>query len=93
MDFTTEGKEHFRGFWDAAAYGQYMGGTDPHYTYIPNFVNTTCSFDSSQFKYSWYITPEGWRVPQLERHGNTWLLYNLHVHSKDLESFASYTKE
>ncbi len=91
LDYTTEGSEHFRGFWDAAAYGQFIGGTDPNYTYIPNYVNTTCSFLTSQFKYSWYLTPEGWRVPQLDRHGNTWLLYNLHVHSKDLEKFVSWT--
>lgn len=89
MTFVIEGQEHFRGFWDAASYGQYMGGTDPHYTYIPKFVNETCSFRSDQFHYTWYVNSDGLRIPQLERHGNSWLLYNLHVHCKDLESFAS----
>ncbi len=91
LEYTTEGKDHFRGLWDAAPYGQYMGGTDPHYTYIPNFVNTTSAFPSDQFKYTWYVNPNGLRIPQLERHGNSWLLYNLHVHCKDLEAFASLT--
>jgi hypothetical protein len=91
IDFTIEGNEHFRNFWDAAAYGQFIGGTDPNYTYIPNYVNTNCSFLSSQFKYSWYVNPDGLRIPQVERHGNSWLLYNIHVHCKDLEEFASWT--
>lgn len=89
IDFTVEGNEHFRNLWDAAAYGQYLGGTDPNYTYIPRYVNPNCSFLSDQFKYSWYVNPNGLRIPQLERHGNSWLLYNLHVHCKDLDAFAS----
>lgn len=93
VEYTTEGQEHFRNFWDAAAYGQYMGGTDPHYhNYEPHYVNHNCSFLSDQFKYSWYVNPNGLRIPQLERHGNSWLLYNLHVHSKFLDSFASWSK-
>ena len=89
--YTTEGSEYFRGFWDAAPYGQYMGGTDPSHTYIASYVNTTSAFPSNQFQYSWYTNPDGLRIPLLERHGNSWLLYNLHVHCKDLESFASWT--
>lgn len=93
IQYTTEGNDYFRNFWDAAPYGQFLGGTDPHYTYIPKFVNTTSAFPSDQFKYSWYINPDGLRIPQVERHGNSWLLYNLHVHCKDLEAFASWFKE
>jgi hypothetical protein len=92
VENTTEGKEHFRNLWDAAPYGPYMGGTDPNYTYIPQFVNDTSSFRSDQFTYSWYVNPDGLRIPQLERHGNSWLLYNLHVHCKYLEAFASWFK-
>lgn len=90
IDFITEDSPYFRGFWDALAYGQHIGGVNPlQHEYIRNYVNTNCSFLTSQFKYSWYIAPSGLRIPQVERHGNKWLLYNLHVHSKELESLLS----
>jgi hypothetical protein len=92
LDFISEGSESFHNFWDALAYGQFIGGTDPNYQYIRHYVNTNCSFLTSQFEYDWYINSDGLRIPQVKRHGNSWLLYNLHVHCKDLEEFASWTK-
>ena len=90
LDFTTEGNEYFSGFWDALQYGQFIGGTNPaRHEPIRHYVNTDCSFLTSQFTYSWYTTKNGLRIPQVERHGNKWLLYNIHVHSKDLEPFLS----
>jgi hypothetical protein len=90
IDFITEGSEHFRHFWDALAYGQFIGGNNPRcHMYIPHYVNTDCAFLTSQFKYSWSINSDGLRIPQVERHGNSWLLYNIHVHSKDLDDFVS----
>jgi hypothetical protein len=89
LEYTVEGGKEFRGFWDAAAYGQFMGGTDPNHEYIPQYINTNCSFLTSQFEYDWYVNSDGLRIPQVKRHGNSWLLYNLHVHCKDLENFVS----
>ncbi len=89
---TAHGDE-FRGVFDAAAYGQYMGGIDERNGDGLNlgFINQTAAYRADQFKYEWTHFEGGLRFPTIHRHGNSWPIYVLHVHSKNLENFVSYT--
>jgi hypothetical protein len=82
----------FRGVFDAAAYGQYMGGIDERNGDGLNlgFVNQTAAYPADQFKYEWTHFEGSLRFPTIHRHGNSWPIYVLHVHSKHLAEFTSY---
>lgn len=87
--YATAHGEGFRGVWDAAAYGQYLGGIDERNEgdRLVGFVNETCAFRTDQFEYSW-AESEGLRYPRCHRHGHSWPIYVLHIHSKYLEEFT-----
>ncbi len=87
---TAHGSE-FRGVFDAAAYGQYLGGIDERNGDGLNvgFVNETAAYRADQFKYEWTHFEGSLRFPTIHRHGNSWPIYVLHIHSKRLEEFAS----
>jgi len=73
---------------DAAAYGQYLGGIDPRNgPEGPGFVNLDTDFRADQFKYKWRTDSSGRRYPVIEKDGKDWPLANLHIHSKRLEMF------
>jgi hypothetical protein len=82
------GVDIFKGVWDAAPYGQYIGGIDPRNgESAPGFVNQNCAFRSDEFTYSWE-SKEGLRYPVISK-GSSWPLYSLHVHSKELAKYKS----
>lgn len=89
-DESTVGAEIFNGFWDAAAYGQYIGGIDPRNDGHKGmgFVNATCTFQSDQFVYS-VGERNGLRYPIISNRMVSWPLYSLHIHSKELENYRS----
>ena len=92
--FATAHGEGFRGVWDAAAYGQYLGGIDERNGggRQVGFVNETCAFRTDQFTYTWAISSgDGGdlKYPRAHRHGHSWPIYVLHIHSKELEEFVS----
>lgn len=83
------GADTFKGVWDAAAYGQYIGGADPHNGEGgPGFVNLNCAFRSDEFTYSWLLK-EGLKYPVISKGTLSWPLYSLHIHSKELEKYKS----
>ena len=80
----------FQSVFDAAALGQYFGGTDP---YIgpswPYYVNTESIFDPRYFDYEWKIDQEGRAVPYATLGDQTFRINSLHIHSKKLQQFVS----
>lgn len=76
---------------DAAALGQYLGGIDPRNG--PSrigFVNETCYFDPSNYQFLWEKDEQGRFVPyMINKKGIKSRINNLHIHSKNLISFAS----
>jgi hypothetical protein len=94
--FATAHGSAFRGVWDAAAYGQYLGGIDERNDAGRQigFVNETCAFRTDQFEYTWEISAgdgqgDDLKYPRAHRHGHSWPIYILHVHSKQLHEFTS----
>jgi len=93
--FATAHGEAFRGVWDAAAYGQYLGGIDERNGggRQVGFVNETCAFRTDQFEFTWALSAsgdgDGLKYPRAHRHGHSWPIYILHIHSKKLDEFVS----
>lgn len=82
----------FGAIFDAAALGQYLGGVDPRNTGgrdTAGFVNETCVFDPSRYRYEWLTDEQGRRVPIVVDGGGRYRVNNLHIHSKTLERFVS----
>lgn len=80
----------FRSIFDAAAIGQFIGGIDPiHKNSRPGFINESCLFNPSYFKYEWVVDEQGRKVPYLIFQGEMIRINNLHIHSKNLKKFAS----
>jgi hypothetical protein len=74
---------------DGAAIGQYLGGVDPRNQSgdTRGFVNETCLLNYSHYPVSWVSG-----FPMLHVAGRTYRIFNLHIHSKRLEDFASTTQ-
>ncbi len=98
LDDTTTTPEKYSNFidllegvFDAAALGQYLGGTDPRFNGPgPGFVNESCLFDPSYFNFFWKEDDQGRMIPFLEFEGKETAIFNLHIHCKDLWKFATY---
>lgn len=80
--------DEFQVIFDAAAIGQYLGGTFGHEDWI-GFVNRHSVFDVSKLQYIWETDDEGRLVPYATFHQNKYRIANIHVHSKQLERFLS----
>jgi hypothetical protein len=79
----------FSHVFDAAAYGQYLGGEDPRNgTRGPGFINLDAEFRADQFQYSWLRDEADRLYPVLlDKDGVKWPIANLHIHCKRLEEF------
>ena len=89
--YTNHAKE-FKSVFDAAAIGQYLGGVDPRNArnnITIGFINESCVFDPSQFKYEWTVVDDRGRLPFLSYKGIDARINNLHIHSKLLRDFRS----
>jgi hypothetical protein len=96
----TNHYEHYKGIFDAASMGQYLGGIDPRNSEHKNtkgFINTHCEFQYHSYTFSWiyegrnkvpYIT-----IPTSTGNHQFIKIMNLHVHSKNLCQFifSQYT--
>lgn len=84
--------EDFGAIFDAAALGQYLGGVDPRNTGgrdTRGFVNETCVFDPSRYRFQWRADGLGRRIPFAVDDSGEYRVNNLHIHCKNLERFAS----
>lgn len=85
--------DQFKVIFDACAIGQYLGGIDPANSVgkdTAGFINESCVFDPSLYKYSWESDACDRRVPRLHSQaGKSWPIANLHIHSKNLARFHS----
>lgn len=82
--------EHFNSLFDAAAIGQFLGGT--YAEGKPGFISEACIFNPARLQYGWKIDSEGRRVIYVVFQNKKYRLNNLHVHSKKLAQFASREK-
>ena len=87
----THNIETFNGVFDPAQYGQWLGGIDPRndvskaYTYS----NPSAAIQPDQFTYSNRIEDSGLFRYYINKHGVSYPLYTLHIHSKKLAEFYS----
>lgn len=80
----------FQSIFDAAALGQFLGGTDASDTPSKlGFINESCLFNPSKLTFEWIVDAEGRRVPFMQYSGKKFRINNLHIHSKNLMLFAS----
>lgn len=86
----------FNYLFDAAALGQFIGGTDSRNSDNKDstigFVNTDAIYNISDFKFFWYEN-EGLFYPKVEFNGKIYPLLNLHIHSKNLHLYMSNRKD
>ena len=82
--------DKFQSVFDAAAIGQYLGGTDPRNgPSSPGFINERCLFNPANFNYEVQSGGFGRLIPYLLFLGKKYRINNLHIHSKNLEPFLS----
>jgi hypothetical protein len=80
----------FKSIFDGAAFGQYLGGIDPRNgPSKPGFINETCLFKPSRFKFEWRKDEQGRKIPLALLGSSAYKINNLHIHSKRLEDFRS----
>ena len=85
---------NIKSLFDAAAYGQYVGGLDQRYeekkTDTTGFINEACPFNPNEIPLVWTKNDEDLCIPFIEFPKNTYTpLFNLHIHSKELVKFKS----
>ncbi|MBN1242902.1 MAG: hypothetical protein JXA15_09395 [Spirochaetales bacterium] len=83
--------ESFGGVFDAAAFGQYLGGVDPRNDAAlgPGFVNETAMYSAAEMPVRWERDDANRLVPIAEYGGRFFPIHNLHIHSKALHAFRS----
>jgi hypothetical protein len=85
-------QDDFQSVFDAAALGQYLGGTDARVRgKRPNFgfVNESCVFNPSLLFFHWLTDEKNRKVPYIEFKGKMCRINNLHMHSKHLSPYCS----
>lgn len=84
--------EIFNSIFDAAAIGQYLGGTDSNYLFLkPGFINKTCIFNPSKLSYIWEMDSYGRLIPFAIYRQEKRRINSLHIHCKKLDQFMSLT--
>lgn len=83
--------DQFNSLFDAAAFGQYLGGDDPRNNNAgPGFINEASLYNPSHFDIDFLPDSQNRRVPFVTYQGKTYRMNNLHIHCKDLKQFISY---
>jgi len=84
--------DKFESIFDGAAIGQYLGGIDPRNgPSKPSFINESCLFNPSRLSFEWINDKIGHRIPYALYKKRRVRINNLHIHSKNLKKFSSYT--
>lgn len=88
INFVSENFGRFSCIFDAAAMGQYLGGVDPRNdsSNTIGFVNETCVIKYDNFKFIWKEIHDIKR-PLLKIDNTEYIIFNLHIHSKNLKNF------
>jgi len=88
INFISENFDRFGCIFDAAAIGQYLGGIDPtiNSNNTIGFVNETCIIKYNIFNFIWKETDDVKR-PFLIINNTEYIIFNLHIHSKNLGKF------
>lgn len=80
----------FDSIFDAAALGQYLGGTDPKNSpYKPGFVNESSVYQPDKLDFVWEWDEHMRKVPYALYKGEKRRINNLHIHCKNLKKFSS----
>ena len=86
--------ELFKSLFDAAAFGQYLGGIDPRNGPSEvGYVNVDCLINPRHFSYTWEADKKKRMVPYVSYKGHKYRLNNLHIHSKELCKFSSHASQ
>jgi len=87
-DFVSHNFDKFQIVFDAAAIGQYLGGIDPiHNTNdTTGFVSTECIIKYDKYRFEWKQI-DNMKKPFIEIDNDLYPVFNLHIHSKNLEKF------
>lgn len=84
--------EEFQSIFDAAAFGQFLGGWSPLNSGWNNgqpCKNFWSMFDASHVPVTWELDCQGRKVPFANFAGTKYRINNLHIHSKNLKGFCS----
>lgn len=82
--------DEFNSIFDAAAWGQFLGGIDPRNgPSVPGFINETCLFNPSKIECKWEFDAQRRKAPYAYMGSRRYRINNLHIHSKNLKAFAS----
>jgi hypothetical protein len=87
--FVTKNFNKFKFIFDAAAIGQYLGGVDKRNN--PNntvgFINETCIIKYNLYNIL-FLDNENSKKPFISIKNKLIPIFNLHIHSKDLDKFV-----
>ena len=83
--------QDLKGIFDCACIGQYIGGCDRKYhpDKKAGFLNQESYLDPRKISIQWEKDDDGLIRPYIYEAGEKYIVYNLHIHSKELESFMS----
>lgn len=87
--FVSNNSDIFPFIFDAAAIGQYLGGVDPRNMSgdTKGFINETCVIKYNNYNI-WFKELDGIKKPFIKIEDKTVPIFNLHIHSKNLEEFV-----
>jgi len=88
-EFVSDNYDKFNMIFDAAAIGQYLGGIDPRNdsSNTVGFVNETCVIKYNNYLFEWN-TIENIKRPFIIIKNKKYLIFNLHIHSKNLHLYV-----
>jgi len=92
IDIFNENYELFNGIFDTAAIGQYLGGVDPRNIEgnTIGFINETCVVKYNNYQFTWIKNEDGFNFPYIIIDDKTIPIFNLHIHSKNLNKFTIF---
>ncbi len=87
--FVSNNSDIFPFIFDAAAIGQYLGGVDPRNMSgdTRGFINETCVIKYNNYNI-WFEEVDGIKKPFIKIEEKNVPIFNLHIHSKNLENFV-----
>jgi hypothetical protein len=90
-EMITRNFDKYQAIFDAAAIGQYLGGIDSNNSpgNTIGFVNETCVFNYSSYKFLWRKNENNLTVPYILINDMEYPIINIHIHCKNLKKFIN----